>query len=132
MDVYDFKKVSLIIDGHYVSGWMDGSVLSVAKNADNTIPHVGADGSVTFSNSNDKTQTITATIKQSSASLPVIVALAKGKKEFPAQIVDANTNAVRAGGTQCRILKEPDINWGAEISGVEIQIFVADGDLVTA
>lgn len=131
-ETFDFKKASVIVDGHYVNGWMDGTVITAEKNADNLVPHIGAAGEVSYSESNDNTGTITITIKQNSASLPKLVALAKGKKEFATSVVDANTNKVKAGGNQCRILKTPGAEWGPEVAGIEIQIYVADYDFVTA
>lgn len=130
--VYDFKKTSCIVNGHYVTGWMDGTVITVAKNADNVIPHVGAGGEVSFSESNDPTGTITLTVKQNSPSLPVLMNLANGKKEFPTSVVDTNTNNVKAGGNSCRILKTADVSYGTEVAGVEFQIYVADYTLTAS
>lgn len=125
---YDPKKVSLIVDGMFIVGFMDGTMITAEKNEDNVIPHVGAQGDVSFSESADNTGTITVTLKQDSSSLPDLQALSKQKREFAAQIVDANTNNFQAGGTECRILKTPGREFGAEISGVEVQIYVADYD----
>lgn len=125
---YDPKKVSLIVDGTFIVGFMDGTFINAAKNADNITPHVGAQGDVTFSENADETGTITATLKQNSSSLPFLRSLSKGKREFAAQVVDGNTNNFKAGGTQCRIVKNPDEEFGAEVAGVEVQIYVADYD----
>lgn len=122
---YDFKKVSVIVDGQYIVGFMDGTVITCEKNEDNIIPHVGADGEVTFAESADNTGTITLTLKQTSSSLPFLQRLATQKREFAAQVIDANGN-FKAGGTQCRILKTPSREFGSEVSGVEVQIYVAD------
>lgn len=127
-DTFDFKKVSVIVDGSFITGFHDGSVIKTGKNTDNVTPHVGAAGDVTYSESNDKTGTITLTLKQTSSSLPSLVSLSKSKSTFPVQIVDANTNAFRAGGTTARILKTPGAEWGAEVAGVEVQIHVSDYD----
>lgn len=124
---YDPKKVSVIIDGHIITGYMDGTFVNCAKNADNIVPHIGADGDVTYTENADNTGTITVTIKQNSASMSKVIELANSKREFPARVIDSNAGgAIRAGGTQCRILKTPDIGRAAEISGVEVQIYVAD------
>jgi Protein of unknown function (DUF3277) len=123
---YDFKKVSTIVDGVYITGYMDGSVIKVEKNEDDVIPHVGSDGEVTYAESADQTGTITLTLKQSSASLPFLQQLRKSKKIFPIQIVDNNTNTYRTGGSEARILKMPDREWGNELQPVEVKIHVAD------
>lgn len=123
---YDFKKVSVIVNGVYITGFMDGEVIQVEKNEDDVIPHVGAGGDVTYAESADKTGTITLTLKQNSASLPFLQQLRKSKRIFPIQIVDSNTNKYRVGGREARILKMPNRSWGNEVQGVEVQIHVAD------
>lgn len=128
MKSYDPKKVSMIVDGTFVVGFMDGTFIGTEKNEDNVIPHVGAQGDVTYSESADETGTITITLKQDSSSLPFLQSLSKQKRSFATQIIDANTNNFQAGGTQCRILKTPGREFGAEVSGVEVQIHVSDYD----
>lgn len=123
---YDFKKVSVIVDGAFIVGFMDGEPIQVEKNEDDITPHVGADGDVTYAESADQTGTITLTLKQTSASLPFLQQLRKSKRIFPIQIVDSNTNTYRVGGSEARIVKMPSRSWGAEVQGVEVQIHVAD------
>ncbi|MED4979396.1 DUF3277 family protein [Geobacillus stearothermophilus] len=123
---YDFKKVSVIVDGVYITGFMDGEVIQVEKNEDDVIPHVGAGGDVTYAENADRTGTITLTLKQTSSSLPFLQQLRKSKRIFPIQIVDSNTNAYRVSGSEARILKMPNRSWGNEVQGVEVQIHVAD------
>lgn len=123
---FDPKKVSVIVAGKFLTGFMDGTFVQTEKNEDNVIPHIGAQGDVTFSESADETGTITVTLKQTSSSLSHLQTLAKQNKVFAVQIQDANDGAYKAGGTQCRILKTPGREFGAEVSGVEVQIYVAD------
>jgi hypothetical protein len=124
---YDPKKVSVIVDGVIVTGYMDGSFVKCAKNADNVLPHIGADGGVTYTENADNTGTITLTIKQNSLFYAKAVELATQKREFATRVIDSNdTGSMKAGGTQCRIVKTPDIERSAEITGIEINIYVAD------
>lgn len=123
---YDFKKVSVIVDGAFIVGFMDAEPIQVEKNEDDITPHVGAGGDVTYAESADQTGTITITLKQTSSSLPFLQQLRKSKRIFPIQIVDSNTNAYRVGGSEARIVKMPSRSWGAEVQGVEVQIHVAD------
>ena len=124
-EVYDFKKVSVIVDGVIITGFMDGEPISVSRNEDEVTPHTGADGEVTYSESADETGIITLTLKETSAVLPTLTALRKSKKLFAVNINDSNTRAYKAGGTQARIMKMPDRSFGTEVQGVEIQIHVA-------
>lgn len=123
---YDFKKVSVIIGGTIITGFMDGESIATEKNEDDVTQHVGAGGDVTFSETNDDTATITLTLKQTSSSVPYLQALRNSKELFPVQIVDSNNNAFRAGGTECRISKPPSRSWGNEVTGLEFAILVAD------
>lgn len=130
VDIFDFKKTSIVVNGKYLTGFMDGTAISAEKNEDNKVPHIGADGAVTFSNSSDNTGTITVTLKQSSPSLKQLIALSKDKtKVFPVKVIDANTNNLRCGGNQAVILKTPSVEWGSEIAGVEVQFYIADYDV---
>lgn len=124
-EVYDFKKVSVIVDGIIITGFMDGEPISVSRNEDEATPHVGADGEVTYSESADETGTITLTIKQTSPVVPLLTALRKSRKLFAVNITDSNTRAYKVGGTQARITKMPDRSIGTEVQGVEVQIHVA-------
>jgi hypothetical protein len=124
-ETFDFKKVSTIVDGIIITGWMDGEVISVEKNEDDVIPHVGAGGDVTYAESADKTGTITLTLKQTSSSLPHLQELRKSKRLFPIQILDVNSRAYKTGGTKAKILKMPPRTYGSEVQGVEVQIHVA-------
>jgi hypothetical protein len=124
-ETFDFKKVSTIVDGIIITGWMDGEVISVEKNEDDVIPHVGAGGDVTYAESADKTGTITLTLKQTSSSLPHLQELRKSKRLFPIQILDVNSRAYKTGGTEAKILKMPPRTYGSEVQGVEVQIHVA-------
>jgi hypothetical protein len=124
-DTYDFKKVSTIVAGIIITGWMDGEVISVEKNEDDVIPHVGVGGDVTYAESADQTGIITLTLKQTSSSLPHLQELRKSKRLFPIQILDVNTRVYKTGGTEARVLKMPSRTYGNEVQGVEVQIHVA-------
>jgi hypothetical protein len=123
---YDPKKVSVVVDGQFIVGYMDGTFVNAEKNEDNIVPHIGAQGDVTFGESADETGTVTLTLKQNSSSLPFLQSLSKQKRAFAVQIIDGNDGKFKAGGTECRILKTPSREFGAEVSGVEIPIYVAD------
>lgn len=130
IEVFDFKSTSVIVNGKFLTGFMDGTAIQAEKNEDNKIPHIGAGGDVTFSNSADNTGTITVTLKQTSPSLRDLITLSKNKTLlFPVQVIDANTNKLRCGGTKAVILKTPSIEWGSEVSGVEVQFYIADYDV---
>lgn len=128
MTSYDPKKVSIIVDGMFITGVMDGTFVTAAKNNDTFIPHVGAQGDTSYSKSADETGTISITLKADSSSLPFLRSLAKQDRDISAKIIDMNTNNFQAGGTKGRILKVPGREFGQEITGVTVSIHVADYD----
>lgn len=125
-ETYNFKKVTVNIDGNIVTGFMDGTGISIEKNEDDVTQHVGADGGVTWSESNDNTGLMTVTLKQVSPTLAVLRALAAEKREFPISVIDNNGGKVRFTSTQCRVQKQPGGEWADEVGGVEVPILIAD------
>ena len=122
---HNFKNTIVVVDGNIITGFMDGDSISTEKNEDEVSQHVGADGSVTFNETNDDTGLITITIKQDSPSAPILDALRKSKRIFAAEVNDT-ANGVRVGGSECRIVRSPGRTWGNEITGLEYSILVGD------
>lgn len=123
---YDFKKVSVIVKGQIMTGFMDGTAVTLEKNEDNVVPHIGADGSVTYAESNDNTGTLTLTFKQTSSSLAYLRQLARNKSNVPTSVINNNTGAAKYNSSYGRIIKMPGEEFGSEVSGVEVQIHIAD------
>ncbi len=132
MNNYDSKKVSLIIDGTFITGFHDGTFITAKKNNDNFMEHVGAKGDVTLSENADGSGTITFTLKQNSTSLSFIQRLSKQKRAYSAQVIDANDGSFKAGGNEARIRRTPGREFGSEVAGVEVQVYVADYDAKSA
>ena len=123
---YDFKKITTTVAGHIVTGFMDGTVITIEKNEDNVTPHVGADGSVTYAESADNTATMTLTLKQTSPSLAVLRGLARNKTNCPSSVINNNNGAAKYISSYGRVLKMPGEEFGTEVSGVEVTIHIAD------
>lgn len=123
---YDFKKITATVANHILTGFMDGSVITIEKNEDNVTPHVGADGSVTYAESADNTATMTITLKQTSPSLPVLRGLARNKTNCPTSVINNNTGSAKYVSSYGRVLKMPGEEFGTEVSGVEVTIHIAD------
>jgi len=84
MKTFDPKQVSVIVGGHIVQGYADGTFVECARNNDTWTRSGGADGEQTRSKSNDRSGTITITLMQSSVSNAVLEGYA---------IADEATNA---------------------------------------
>lgn len=65
---YDAAQVKIIFGGVPISGFTDGSFVTVSSTSDQWTTQVGADGEVSRSKSNDYTDEITLVLKASSAS----------------------------------------------------------------
>lgn len=125
---YDMKKVSLIVDGRHHTGLMDGTPVNAERNNDDTIPHVDALGDVTFAENADETGTITVTYTHNSPALAQIRALSKARQTFSISLDDQNDPKVKVSGSKARVLRLPPLSRGTEVTGVEVQYFVADYD----
>ena len=101
---YDPKQVSVIIGGYIVSGYADGTFVTLARNNDNWTRQGGADGEQTRAKSNDRSGLLTITLMQSSLSNGVLQGFA---------IADELGNS----GTFSFLVKD---NNGTEIAAAEI------------
>jgi len=73
---YDPRQVIIIVAGNQMSGYADGSFVTVARNEDMFTLQVGTSGEGTRSKSNNRSGTITFQLMQSSDSNAVLQALA--------------------------------------------------------
>src|SRR3990172_523550 len=73
---YDPRQVIIIVAGNQMSGYADGSFVTVARNEDMWSLQIGTSGEGTRSKSNNKSGTITFQLMQSSDSNAVLQALA--------------------------------------------------------
>ena len=129
MKTYDPRQVSVIVNGLFLTGFAESTFVSTEKAEDNYAPHVGAQGEVDRSRNVSPLGTITVTLKQTSPSNAVLNNLAKSKDTFPARVVDNNEPKTVIGGSECWIIKQPDMERSNEISSNEWQIQVADYDV---
>ena len=124
MAVHNFKDTQVIVGGVIITGYADGDAIQAEPNEDKWTQTVGADGGVTYNESNNETGVITLTLKPSSSSIPVLRALYKSGDSFNTLIQDTANN-VRVTGEDCRIQKWPAFGRAEEESGVEIPILCA-------
>lgn len=74
---YDPNSVAVIVGGHIVSGYADGTFVNVARNEDAFTLQVGSSGEGVRSKSNNKSGQITITLLQSSQSNVFLSTLAQ-------------------------------------------------------
>lgn len=124
MAVHNFKHTQVIVNGAIITGYGDGDAISAEANEDKWSQSVGADGGVTYNESNNETATLTLKLKPSSASIPVLHQLYKSGESFDFMIQDTELN-VRATGEDCRIQKWPTFSRAEEEEPREIVILAA-------
>ncbi|GHU34494.1 hypothetical protein FACS1894172_14840 [Spirochaetia bacterium] len=96
---YDPKKVIITFDGTALSGYTDGTFVSIEPNGEGFTKSVGADGEVVRAISNDNTHTVTVTLQQSSLSNSFLSAKKNADKKDgagmkPLEITDKNGNSL--------------------------------------
>lgn len=120
---YDPGLVVVSIGGNIISGFADGTFISVERTSDSFSKQVGADGEVTRVRSRDRSGSITLTLMASSLSNDILTALHKldelsGTGVVPFLLKDlAGTTLVAA--QSCWIRKPANVEFGKELSNRE-------------
>lgn len=120
---YNSADVTIIVNGIIISGFADGTFVTVERDEDAFTKQVGTDGEVTRSKSNNKTGSVTITLMQSSASngdLTVMHALDEltGNGVGPFLMRDGSGNSKYAA-ENAWIRKYPSAEYGREATGRE-------------
>jgi hypothetical protein len=126
---FDPKQVSVIVGGHIVQGFADGTFVKVARNNDMFALKVGADGEGARAKSNDKSGTLEITLLQSSASNDVLSGFATSDEisnggQVPLLVKDGNGTTLVEALTGW-VKKKPDVEFGKEISD-RVWVFESD------
>jgi hypothetical protein len=116
---FDFKNVVVTCGSFEMTGFMDGSVITVRRNGDSVSHHTGADGEVTISVSHDLTGSLELNLKQSSSANTVLSTFlvtqenGGGIGTFPIFIKDLNSDKTIMESTVCWCSKWPDVTYAA-------------------
>ena len=87
---YDPRKVSVVVDGRIVTGFADSSMITIARSEDIVSTSVGTQGDVVYSESANRSGTLTMSLQSTSASLVWLKNIAKSRKEISVVITDAS------------------------------------------
>ncbi|UUV27059.1 MULTISPECIES: DUF3277 family protein [Lysinibacillus] len=124
MSVHNFKNTQAVVAGNILTGFGDGDAISAEPNEDKWTQSVGADGNVSWNESNNETGTFTFKLKPESASIPVLHQLYKSGESFDVMLHDTELNT-RVTGEDCRIQKWPTFSRAEETEPREIVILAA-------
>jgi len=127
---YDPKQVAVIVGGVPVSGFADGTFVTVERSNDLFTKVSGGDGIVSRSKSNDKSGTITITLQQTSPSNDILQGVAlldevsnNGVVPIIIQDFSGRTTLVSAFGW---VKKSPKAEFSKEITNREWAFDCAD------
>ena len=123
---YDVKKVTVIVDGRYLTGFSSDTKVGAEVNEDTQIEYIGVEGDVEYSKNANRSGTITIPLKSTSPSIKYLNGLANAQKEFNISVVDMNANGVNATGINAIVRRPIFPERGKEIGEAEFEIFVGD------
>lgn len=117
------KRVSVSVNGAIITGFADGTFVSIEMNSDAFTKVVGADGEVARSASADESGQITITLLQTSASNKILNDFHNADRlslngQGSVSIVDTNGTTLVAGA-DAWVKKHAVVEFGKEIVGRE-------------
>lgn len=129
MKTYDPKQVVLIVGGVQITGFADGTFITVRRNSDAWSLQMGVDGEGTRSKSNDKSGQIEVQLMQSSQSNGYLSNLALADELsnggiVPAMVKDNGGSSLHAA-EQIYVKKTPDADYARE-AGPRVWVLETD------
>ena len=127
LGTYDPKQVTLQVGTKKISGFFDGTFITVALD-DNEIykNHVGPYGEVSRTKSNNRLGTVTFTLKQTSPSNAVLDKIKNNPATFPVQVKNNSGGKMIATAAEAWISTDPDNEFSDEESGIEWVVTCAE------
>ena len=123
---YDVKKVTVVVDGVYLTGFSSDDKVTAEREEDTQIEYIGVDGEFDSSINANNSGTVSVTLKSTSPSILYLNRLANARTTFPLSVIDLNENGVNATGANGFVRKPMLPDKSKEISDVEYEIFVGD------
>ncbi|BFH10697.1 DUF3277 family protein [Paenibacillus melissococcoides] len=123
---YDAMDVTVTVDGTFITGFSEGSMVEGEKDEDNFAASVGAQGDVVVSEVNNPLGTITITLQQTSPSVSFLNQLANAKKMVPVWVIYNGTPKEKFGGSRARVKKPATSSFSNEAEDREFEIQVFD------
>lgn len=122
---YDPKEVTFVFNGVAITGYMDGTFISIEPEGQAFEKHRGADGSIDRVNRNAYSYTITITLKQTAPANVVLAGMKYADQQTNAgagglSISDLNGTSV-FNAPVAWISQEPTVEYGDSMSGREWQ-----------
>jgi len=127
LGTYDPNEVTLQLGNLKVTGFFDGTYITVAK-VDKELykNHVGAYGESSRTKNNNNMGTITFSTKRTSPSNAKLDLLKRNPATFAVQVKDNSSSKYTAVSSDCWINEDPDDNFAVEEEAVEWVVMCAD------
>ena len=126
MKTYDPKKVLISLGTHSVTGYSDGTFVSIEANGDGVSKKVGCDGEVVRSIDPDNSAKVSLTVLQTSPTVAYCQRQydkdrATGNGSFPILVKDMKGGLIFSSA-EAWVVKPPNREFGKESSDREIEI----------
>ncbi|MFT9493419.1 phage structural protein [Anaerosolibacter sp.] len=123
---YSSKKVQVIVNGTFITGFRDGDKFSYSEPEDRYTPYTGADGETEYAENASNRSQVVLGLKNTSPSIAYLNSLYESRAEIDMTIKDTNTNGMNFSGTGGVIVKRPDMAKGKEVGEVEFTLDFPD------
>lgn len=120
---YNPKEVSMIIAGNIVTGYADGSYLTIERNEDSFTLQIGSDGEGVRSKSNNRSGRFTFTVQQGAAINDILSGLlaadeARGAGTFSVLVKDNQGTSIHAAATAW-VVRSPSAEYARDVGSRE-------------
>lgn len=126
MKQYDAKNVTITVDGVYLTGYGEDTMVTAEKMEDRSTFSVGSQGDVVQNIVNNPLGEIVVTLSQTSPHISYLNELANNGTQVPVWIIDKNTGGEQAGGSCAVVNKPAPIEFGAEVTTRDYTFTVLD------
>ena len=125
-NVYDPKSVTVIIDGAFITGFAEGSMVTASKDEENFTVKVSAKGETDVAKTNNPLGTITVMLSATSPHTKRLDRLAASVKPVAAWVNCSGPVKEKRGGTQAIVKKPADAEFSDEVGDREYELQVLD------
>lgn len=123
---YDSKNVSITVDGVYLTGYGEDTMVTCEKMEDRSTYSVGAQGDVVQNIVNNPLGEIVVTLAQTSPQIAYLNELANTGRQVPIWVINKNGNEDLAGGSVGVVNKPAPLELGSEVGVREFTFTVLD------
>ncbi len=126
MKQYDAKNVTITVDGIYLTGFGEDTMVTCEKMEDRSTFSVGAQGDVVQNIVNNPLGEIVITLSQTSPHIAYLNELANKGTQVPVWVIDKNSGGEQAGGSVAVVNKPAPVEFGSEVTTRDFTFTVLD------